>query len=175
MKTLILYLTTDGQTKRIAEAMAAEIQHEHSVLSLRAHENISGYELDNYDQIVIAASIRYGHFDKVLYRFVSKYWELLNRKQSVFVSVNLTARKENRKTPETNTYTRKFFEKVQWKPNHVEVIAGALYYPRYSFFDRIMIQLIMKLTKGETDASKEYEYTDWQQVKALGQKLNNSK
>ncbi|MBD4937812.1 menaquinone-dependent protoporphyrinogen IX dehydrogenase, partial [Xanthomonas citri pv. citri] len=76
----------------------------------------------------------------------------------------LTARKENRKTPETNVYTRKFLAKIKWKPTQVEVIAGALLYPRYTLFDRLCIQLIMKLTKGETDASKEYEYTDWQQV-----------
>ncbi|WP_459515022.1 flavodoxin domain-containing protein, partial [Erwinia amylovora] len=37
-------------------------------------------------------------------------------------------------------------------------------YPLYGFFDRTMIQLIMRMTKGETDTSKEVEYTDWQQV-----------
>ena len=44
------------------------------------------------------------------------------------------------------------------------VFAGALRYPRYRWYDRFMIRLIMKMTGGETDVSKEVVYTDWQQV-----------
>lgn len=44
------------------------------------------------------------------------------------------------------------------------VFAGALRYPRYSWLDRTMIKMIMKMTGGETDTTKEVEYTDWQQV-----------
>lgn len=32
-----------------------------------------------------------------------------------------------------------------------------------------MIQLIMRMTDGETDTSKEVEYTDWQQVSGFAQ------
>lgn len=168
MKTLILYFTTDGQTKRIADKIAEEITHEVDVLSLREHAQMTSEALAQYDQIVIGASIRYGHFDKLVYQFVEKHFALLNEKTTAFYGVNLTARKENRKTAENNTYVRKFLAKIKWKPTLVEVIAGALFYPRYTFFDRIMIQLIMKITKGETDATKEYEYTDWAQVAQFG-------
>jgi menaquinone-dependent protoporphyrinogen oxidase len=47
------------------------------------------------------------------------------------------------------------------------VFAGALRYPRYRWYDRFMIRLIMKMTGGETDTSKEVVYTDWQQVPDL--------
>ena len=173
MKTLILYFTTDGQTKKIAEALAKEIEHETELLSLKAQAVDFAEKIANADQIVIGASIRYGHFDKALYHFVRRHYRELNRKTSAFFSVNLTARKENRKTAQTNVYTRKFLARIQWLPQHVEVIAGALLYPRYTLLDRLCIQLIMKITKGETDADKEYEYTDWQQVKQFGQKLNH--
>uniref|UniRef100_UPI0023EDB0E2 flavodoxin domain-containing protein n=2 Tax=Enterobacterales TaxID=91347 RepID=UPI0023EDB0E2 len=49
-------------------------------------------------------------------------------------------------------------------PDCCAVFAGALRYPRYGFFDRMMIQLIMRMTGGETDTRKEVEYTDWDQV-----------
>ncbi|EJS87554.1 protoporphyrinogen oxidase, partial [Pasteurella multocida subsp. multocida str. Anand1_cattle] len=64
----------------------------------------------------------------------------------------------------TNVYVRKFLQRIDWQPHLAAVFAGALYYPRYSFFDRTMIRLIMKITGGETDTSKEIEYTDWQKV-----------
>ncbi len=36
-----------------------------------------------------------------------------------------------------------------------------------------MIQLIMKITGGETDSTKEIEYTDWGKVKAFVESLNS--
>ena len=172
MKTLILYLTHDGQTKKIAEQIARELADETKVLSLREHSDLSPQALAEFDCIVIGASIRYGHFDPLLEQFIAKNHTLLNQKKSAFFSVNLTARKANRRTPETNVYTRKLLGRIQWQPDLVEVIAGALFYPRYTWFDRFMIRFIMKMTGGETDTSKEVEYTDWQQVSQFADKLS---
>ena len=96
---------------------------------------------------------------------------MLNQKKSAFFSVNLTARKDNRNTPETNVYPRKLLTRIQWQPDLVEVMAGALLYPRYTFFDRFMIRFIMTMTKGDADTRKEYEYTDWRKVSLFAQKI----
>ncbi|WP_294088294.1 menaquinone-dependent protoporphyrinogen IX dehydrogenase [uncultured Actinobacillus sp.] len=172
MKTVIFYFTTDGQTKKIADKLSEQINHEVELVSIKDQAVNFAEKMANADQIVVGASVRYGHFNPQVYQFIAQYAEQLNSKPSAFYGVNLTARKANRKTAETNTYVRKFLAKIQWKPTLVEVIAGALFYPRYSWFDRIMIQFIMRLTKGETDATKEYEYTDWQQIELFAQKLS---
>lgn len=172
MKTVIFYFTTDGQTKKIADKLSEQINHEVELISIKDQAVNFAEKMANANQIVVGASVRYGHFNPQVYQFIAQYAEQLNSKPSAFYGVNLTARKANRKTAETNTYVRKFLAKIQWKPTLVEVIAGALFYPRYSWFDRIMIQFIMRLTKGETDATKEYEYTDWQQVSQFAQKLS---
>ncbi|WP_368073587.1 flavodoxin domain-containing protein, partial [Vibrio cholerae] len=44
-----------------------------------------------------------------------------------------------------------FLKKSPWQPERIAVFAGALYYPRYRWFDKMMIRLIMTLTGGETD------------------------
>lgn len=163
MKTAILYLTRDGQTKKIAERIASQLT-DCTLINLRDQAVVSATNFANFDQIVIGASIRYGHFDPLLEQFIAQHSALLNNKKSAFFSVNLTARKANRNTPETNTYTRKLLARIAWKPTLVEVFAGALFYPRYGWFDRMMIRFIMKITKGDTDTSREYEYTDWQKV-----------
>lgn len=172
MKTVILYLTRDGQTKKIAERLQAQIP-QCQLISLRDQAVVSATNFADFDQIMIGASIRYGHFDPLLEEFIAQHFELLNAKRSAFFSVNLTARKANRNTPETNVYTRKLLGRIQWQPNFVEVFAGALFYPRYNWFDRTMIRFIMKITKGDTDISKEYEYTNWQQVDQFAQHFVN--
>lgn len=57
------------------------------------------------------------------------------------------------------------------QPTLIGVFAGALYYPRYNPFDRFMIKLIMKLTGGETDTTKEVEYTNWEKVGLFAEKF----
>ena len=56
------------------------------------------------------------------------------------------------------------FLKGQQVDDRCAVIAGALRYPRYRWYDRFMIKLIMKMSGGETDTRKEVVYTDWEQV-----------
>lgn len=91
---------------------------------------------------------------------------------SAFFGVNLTARKKGKDTPETNVYVRKFLAKTPWRPTITSVFAGALCYPQYNWFDRIMIQFIMKITGGETNINKEIEYTDWQKVEYFAREFN---
>src|SRR3712207_1914321 len=133
MKTLILYLSHDGQTKKIAHFLANQITN-----SQVADLTKSAVNLAEFDCIVIGASIRYGHFNKQLYQFIEKQTALLNAKQTAFFGVNLTARKEGKNTPETNVYVRKFLQRISWQPKFTAVFAGALLYPQYHWFDRIM-------------------------------------
>ena len=58
---------------------------------------------------------------------------------------------------------------MAWKPQLCAVFAGKLDYPRYGFFDRQMIRLIMWMTKGPTDPKAVVEFTDWAKVEAFGQ------
>lgn len=163
MKTLIIYASTDGQTKKIAAFIAEQLADQD--IDITALDKASSFDIQHYQRVIIGASIRYGHFNRTLYQYVKQHVAYLNQIDSAFFAVNLTARKADKNTPETNAYTRKFLAKIPWQPKQSAVFAGALLYPRYHWFDRMMIRLIMKITGGETDTSKEVEYTDWQRVK----------
>ncbi|MBV7388741.1 menaquinone-dependent protoporphyrinogen IX dehydrogenase [Pasteurellaceae bacterium TAE3-ERU1] len=169
MTILLIYSTRDGQTLKIANTLAEHLHSAGHQTKLMPLAEAVGCDLRRYDGVIIGASIRYGHFDRTLAKFVNRHYELLNRIPSAFFSVNLTARKADKNTPETNVYTRKFLARIDWQPHLTAVFAGALYYPRYRTFDRVMIQLIMRLTGGETDTRKEVEYTDWDSVRDFAQ------
>ena len=67
----------------------------------------------------------------------------------------------------------KFFKNSTWKPTIVEVFAGKLDYKKYPFFDRIMIQFIMWMTKGPTNTNVEIEYTNWDKVSEFSKTFHN--
>mgnify|MGYP001004157852 CR=1 FL=1 len=74
---------------------------------------------------------------------------------------------------ETNSYVIKYFKTTDWRPDEVDVFAGMLDYKKYKFFDRIMIQFIMWMTKGPTNPETRIEYTNWEDVDQFGLKLCN--
>ncbi|MGP4123836.1 MAG: menaquinone-dependent protoporphyrinogen IX dehydrogenase [Sodalis sp. (in: enterobacteria)] len=164
MKTLILYSTHNGQTYKIARSIGAHLA---DCCKCDMVDLCLAFDLDlqSYQRVVIGAAIRYGRFSADLNHFIEQQLEWLHSIPSAFYSVNLTARKPDKRTNTTNACTRKFLEKTPWQPDLCAVFAGALCYPRYRC--RVMIQLIMRVTGGETDRTKEIEYTDWQQVSAF--------
>lgn len=185
MKTLILYSSRSGQTEKIARHIASVLDNpgaqsvtrdiiasKVAVTLINLHE-VTMVDLSQYQCVVIGASIRYGHFHKSLNAFIKKHYQMLNAMPGAFYSVNLTARKAEKRTPQTNIYTRKFLQSSLWQPDLCDVFAGAVRYPQYTWYQRLMVRLIMTITGGETDTTKEIEYTDWQQVSHFARQISS--
>jgi len=171
--SLIIYSSTDGQTKIICEKIKNFSKNSESI-KLISLEEAHDFNLQSYEDIIIGASIRYGKHNKNLYKFISSNKETLEKKRSAFFSVNVVARKPEKNTPETNPYMKKFLKISNWKPDKLGVFAGKVNYPNYGFFDKYIIRLIMFITKGPTDTTKSFEFTDWSKVEDFANKLSLS-
>ncbi|MCF8272451.1 MAG: menaquinone-dependent protoporphyrinogen IX dehydrogenase [Flavobacteriaceae bacterium] len=167
---LLIYSSVDGQTLKICNALTKQLKEHNQPVDLFSIDDFHG-DISSYNKIVIGSSIRYGVHNKKIIEFINTHKEELEAKTSVFFSVNLVARKPEKSSPETNTYVVKFFKTITWKPTYVAVFAGKIDYKKYTFFDRIMIQLIMWMTHGPTNRDAEIEYTKWDRVHAFGEKL----
>ncbi len=169
-KILILYASVDGQTMKIATFITKQLQENGQEFFL-CDINDFKHELADFDKIIIGSSIRYGVHHKAIIDFINEHKEVLDRHKAAFFSVNLVARKPEKNQADTNPYVIKFFKEITWRPPLVEVFAGKLDYKKYPFFDRIMIQFIMWMTKGPTDSKTKIEYTDWKRVSAFADKI----
>jgi menaquinone-dependent protoporphyrinogen oxidase len=168
---LILYSTTDGHTRKISKRLQQVIERQGHQATLVSIDDADQSNLQAFDTIVIGASIRYGRHSKAVTDFIRRNTPLLDSKANAFFSVNIVARKPDRNQPDTNPYLRKFLKQIAWRPQALAVFAGKLDYPRYGFFDRLMIRLIMLMTHGPTDPTAVIEFTDWQQVEAFGRRI----
>lgn len=171
MSSLIIYSSTDGQTKKICETIIENSLNKSSFEILRL-EDAFNKELEKYDRIVIGASIRYGRHSPKIYKFIKHNKNILEKKKSAFFSVNVVARKPEKNTPSTNPYILKFLKKTNWHPNKLGVFAGKIDYPNLNFLNRNIIRLIMFITNGPTDINNQYEFTDWQSVKRFAKDLD---
>ena len=170
-KILLLYSTRDGHTREIAWRMQQTITQEGHEVTLAPISDADVLELQDFDKIVVGASIRYGKHSTQLYEFVERHMQVLDSKPNAFFSVNVVARKPGKDRPDTNPYLRKFLKQIAWHPRELAVFAGKLDYPRYGFFDRSMIRFIMWMTKGPTDPETVVEFTNWQRVESFARRI----
>ena len=167
MKKIFIYSSSNGQSLKICEALNKN--KESLIIDM---DMLKTTKLDNFDQIVIGASVKYGDHNKKVYEFVKKNRVLLEKKKTVFFSVNATARKSEKNTPKTNPYIIKFLKKTNWTPDHIGVFAGMIDFPNYNFIEKYIIKLIMWITNGPTDTSKTFEFTNWDDVKKFSEEIN---
>ena len=170
---LVIYSSTDGHTKKICERIK-NILNDGNLVEILSLEDAKKINLYKFEKIIIGASIRYGKHSKELYNFIKSNKNILDQKKCAFFSVNVVARKPEKNTAETNPYINKFLKISKWKPNKISVFAGKVDYPNYNFFDKYIIKFIMFITKGPTDTSQSYEFTDWSKVDDFSKELANN-
>ena len=54
-----------------------------------------------------------------------------------------------------------FLEETHWHPGKIKAVAGALLYSKYNFLLRLIMKRIARAAGGDTDTSRDYDYTDW--------------
>ncbi len=172
MDSILIYSSTDGQTRKICEAIKNYSKNKNN-FKIVAIENYKKIILDDYKQIIIGASIRYGKYNSNIYKLIKENKKILESKKNAFFSVNVVARKPNKNTPETNPYIKKFLNKTKWMPMKLGVFAGKVDYPSYNIINKLVIKFIMMITKGPTDTSKSYEFTNWEEVKKFTKDFDN--
>lgn len=169
----ILYVSQDGQTRKIAQYLASTLESSglsNEVIDLG--QTTPGPDLlAKAPIIVLASAIRYGKPLPAAEAFIGNHTTLLKARPLALLSVNLTARKEGKTTPEGSVYLRKWIKRHNLSPAVAASIAGMLDYSRYGWFDKFMIRLIMTITNGPTEPTACVEFTDWKQVDDLAMQI----
>ncbi|WP_304198490.1 menaquinone-dependent protoporphyrinogen IX dehydrogenase [Flavobacterium alvei] len=167
----ILYSTVDGQTLKICRFIQDLLFEKGYTVALFTPENFDK-KVTDFDMFIIGASIRYGKHNPKIIEFINQNKSALEKVENAFFSVNLVARKPEKASPETNPYFIKFLKEIDWVPQKTAVFAGKLDYQKYPFTDRLMIQLIMWMTKGPTNSKTKIEYTNWEKVKEFANSIH---
>jgi menaquinone-dependent protoporphyrinogen oxidase len=163
MKALIVYATRQGQTAKITERVAEYLRargHEAQVQNLE--NRARDVDPAGFDMVFVGAPIHVGGYPRAVSRFVRKHPETLARVPSAFLSVGLAvASRTSDGRAQTMPIVERFLARTGWRPQRVELVAGALPYSKYNPLVRFIMRRIAKAEGGDTDTSHDYEYTDW--------------
>jgi len=165
MKILIVYGTTEGQTRKISQFMEAILKDGgHEVTVADASETPPSPS--SYDAVIVGASIHVHKYQSAVVHYIKRHVEALKKMPGAFFSVCLAIASDlEEEHREARKITSNFLEHAGWKPLMTTQIAGALKYTQYDFFKRLIMKMIAKREGRTTDTSRDYEYTDWNAVR----------
>ena len=160
---LVIYGTTEGQTRKIAEFVANAIR-------------MQGIDVDVVDSsaegsmkvrpahvaAIVCGSLHQQRYQSSLTHFVRHHRAWLAGIPTAFISVSMTAVLEDGQSrAELRKVVEAFYGETGWTPRLLLQAAGALRYTQGDFFKRLVMKLIARYQGGSPDTFRDHEYTDW--------------
>ena len=171
-RALVVYASTHGHTAKIAARLADAMRGEGVDVDVRDVEHAADAYPASYDLVVVAASIHKDHHQKAIVEWVAARREALQDARNVFLSVSLAAAEQTDEARATTAHSIDMFcDESGWIPQRTERVAGCLQYREYDVFTRQLMRLLMRHMHHPTDASRDYDYTDWDALDRLGREL----
>ena len=170
-RVLVLYGTTEGQTRRVAIELGIALQR----FGVEAHifmASPSAPGPGGYAGVIVAASLHAGKYQRSVREWLETHAVGLASKPGAFISVCLMARDPRQETQlRLVAIMREFVDSCGWMPAYLKPVAGALVYTQYGWLTRWFMKRMAARTGGDTDTSRDYEYTDWTDVRALAREF----
>jgi len=167
MKILMLYATTEGQTRKIAEFVAAKLKSYGDTVALHDATAADGIDLRDFDAAILAASLHAGHYQQPLIHFARANSTWLNQLPSAFISVSLSAAgTDPEELKGIATCAGLFLNETGWTNAEVHHVAGAFRFAEYDYFKRWVMKLIAWEKSVKVEPGKDLELTNWDKLAA---------
>jgi len=166
---LVVYGTTDGHTRKIAQVLAENLRAQFcSVDIVDSAGQLKRLSPEDYDGVIVTASVHIGSYQRSVADWVRAHAKTLNLMPTAFLSVCLAVlQKEAKVRQEILGIMGRFLDRVGWRPTIMKMVAGALPYTRYGWIKRMMMKRIVAKAGGDTDTTRDYEYTDWNDLRTF--------
>jgi menaquinone-dependent protoporphyrinogen oxidase len=168
MKILIVYGTTEGQTRKVARYVFDWLAGRGHSAELAPAGDAEGLSPEPFDGVILAASVHAGHYQAPLVDYAKAEAKALAAKPSLFLSVSLSAAgNDPHDWAGLRDCLRRFEAETGWTPGRVEHVAGAFRFSEYDFFKSWAMRWIAaRRDEGETPG-QDKEYTDWEALSSV--------
>lgn len=168
-KVLVVYGSTEGHTFKLARFILTVIREAGFEAKLANANDL--YRSDTsagFDAVIVGASVHHGAHQTSVSNFVKDSLESLRKLPSAFFSVSLNAVLEDSDhQAEAQQYVTDFLEDTGWQPDRTTLVAGALRNTELDYFRRELARHIVQRTVPETNTSENFDFTDYDHLKAF--------
>jgi menaquinone-dependent protoporphyrinogen oxidase len=172
MNVLIVYATKDGQTEKIARRIADTLGSEGHSAELFDADHLRPLDLGRFGAAAVGAPVHQGSYPSSIVRFARENRAFLDRVGADFFSVSLAVQSRTSDgRAQTLEVVDKLVQQSGWRPRRIGLFAGALLYTKYNFVIRWIMKRITAKEGGDTDTSRDYEYTDWVAVERFAREI----
>ena len=161
MRVLIVYGTTEGQTRKIAKRVATDVSDRGHAVDLHdAGEPDARVDLNTFQAFVVAGSVHQEQHQKAVKNFATAHRERLNDSPSAFISVSLSAALEETRS-EAQSYVDRFVSLTGWQPSRTLLLGGAVRFTEYDYFQEQVVKFIVMKRGLTSEDGADREFTDW--------------
>src|SRR4051812_11578356 len=167
MRIAVFYATREGQTRKIAEHVAADLRKHGVEVELFNLKEAPAVDWSRYVTACVGASVHAGHHEREVIAFVKRHAETLKRLGAAFLSVTLSVagaealtqpfERRRQAAADAHRMVEVFIQETGWQPARSLCVAGALAYSRYNFFIKRIMKRIARKAGAPTDTSRDYE------------------
>lgn len=174
-RILIVYESKYGQTEKIARFIFDRMVKQGHSLNLLNLSDKDFVSPASYDGIVVGSGLYMRRYPKSLQKWVRTNALTLNRKPTAFFTVCLAVLQNDLKVQrDLRLIANNFFKQTAWYPKRREIFGGALSYLKYGWLTKQLMSYIGRASGRDTDTSRNYEYTNWQDVGQFSDEFSNS-
>lgn len=148
-------------TTTVAEAEATD----RDAFDATDRDAFDGLAVEEFDAVLVGASVDSGGHQPAVVAFVERHAETLADRPTGFFQVSLASAVPSKwGRTGAERYVDRLEAATGWHPDRVGLFAGALQYTQYDRRTRWFFKLAALALGLGTDASRDHEYTDWDDV-----------
>lgn len=160
---LVGYHSKEGQTRKIAEHVACRMRTTGATVDVR--EIAEEPTIAAYDGVVIGDPIYATKHTRPMRRYLRRHRDELSSRPTACFQVSLTSTNPDEEHTRTaNELLDALAEQTGFTPTLRACFAGSLAYSHYGPLKKRLMRWISSHEGGDTDMSRDYEYTDWDAV-----------
>ncbi len=166
MEILIVFGTVEGQTRKIAESVEAQIRSAgHGVKVFNTEDKLGSLSFEGIDKVVLAAPVHERRHPRNFEVLVSASVGELKARHTLLISVSLKAAfREGME--EAQDYLTEMEMRTGFEPNKEVLAAGAVRTSSYGYFENQVVQNVVLDGRNVELIDGVREFTDWDALSA---------
>jgi len=165
---LVAYWSGEGQTEKVAGVIEDVLTDRGHDVAVHRVTDDDAFAVDAFDAVLVGSPVNNRKHRPEVVAFVEANADAIAERPNGLFQLSLAAAVPFEWAQGSDReFVDDLVTQTGWQPDRVGRFAGAIKYSEYGLIERLLFRLAAAVTTGDTDTSRDYEYTDWDEVESF--------